>query len=622
MSIKVYYVKGSLPGIQYATTETGDKLITEDSSNLLLDSSYSLNSGNSITPAPLINITPEIYYANDTPIGYTYNISLDGYASAVNYDLSSPLPTGVSDSFNKTLQAVQNIKNLFSFNNGIFAVVGNNNNVLLSASGCIVRNLSFDNNENNWVNYAKYSVDLEANEIQFNSCSGTGQTFGCNSLNIPSGLDNADSPLLLDMTKYKVRSFNDSWSFTASSDNIYQDYSFDPYINLNNQYIEVQYTISANGKNYTRYKSADEVFLIPAWENAKNFCQDRLYTVVRRLINNVLKTPDENSLNNLFANPNNTSGIFYDVSNSSTSIGDSYYGVYNENISCEISESDGSFTATYKSIIKKKNIANDLINSDTLHKIQLSRSVDDDGKNRDVKISVNGEIIGLIEGGLVKSSGLLNFPNNGTILVAYPLASQNSKYQAALDAYNKVADDNGLKSVLASGLDITFDSLNIANSCSLGNNPQAASHSVTHNYNKGSISYQTEYNTKKACQTKSKFTNVTVKIDDPIPRIAEFVVPGKSNGPIIQRIGTDTPRYISVNIEGYDKTYACDYSTPLSLVSDICSYGVQLPNVSGIPALLPEDGVTGLGLVENSFNYNRTDGSFSINRKYIVLDLV
>jgi hypothetical protein len=26
--------------------------------------------------------------------------------------------------------------------------------------------------------------------------------------------------------------------------------------------------------------------------------------------------------------------------------------------------------------------------------------------------------------------------------------------------------------------------------------------------------------------------------------------------------------------------------------------------------------------VENTFNYNRTDGSFNINRKYIVLDLV
>lgn len=620
INTKVYYLKGPNPQTQYSNTETADRLLTEDGNNLLLSSSYSFSSGNRVYPAPTISITPEIYYANDTPIGYTYNISLNGYASSVDLSSSNPMPSGVNDSFNKTLQAIQKIKNLFNFNNGILAVTDNNDKVLMSASGCIIKDINFEENDNNWINYAKYSITLESNEVQFNGCSGVGQGFGCSTLNIPSGLQNSSSPNLIDMTKYRVRSFNDGWSFTLSPENIYQNYSFSSngkLFNLQNHFIEIEYKITAEGKNYTNFKSNDEVYLLPSWENAKNFCQNRLYNSVSKLIENILKAPDQTTLNSLFANPSGTSSFFYD-SAKTNNISNSTYGVYNETISCDTSESDGSFNATYKAIIKKKNTdPNDVILSNNIHTITLAKKVQDDGKNREVSFSVDGEIKGLIDGGLILSSGILYLPSNGTLLVNNPNTTI-SRYEIALSGYNLIANSNGIIPDLATALGITFDSLT-AKTCSEGA-PQAASHSVTHNYNGGSISYSTEYTTQKACQGNSKITNVSITIDEPTPRIAEFVVPGKQNGPVIQRLGTDTTRYISVNIEGYDKTYGCGYPNPITIVDEICANGVDLPFVTGIPGLDTSNNGVRIKTIDNKFNYNRIDGSFSINRKYLVLN--
>ncbi|NCA30619.1 MAG: hypothetical protein EBS93_07875, partial [Chitinophagia bacterium] len=42
-----------------------------------------------IAPAPAISIVPEIYYVNDNVTGYTYNITLNGYANALRKDLDS-----------------------------------------------------------------------------------------------------------------------------------------------------------------------------------------------------------------------------------------------------------------------------------------------------------------------------------------------------------------------------------------------------------------------------------------------------------------------------------------------------------------------------------------------------
>lgn len=626
--IKVYYAKGAAPAIQEVTTESGAlHLTTEDGCTLQLSTAYGASENNRLVPAPKISVQPEIYYANDTAIGYTYNINLNGYATAIDLISAIPLPTGISDAFNKTLGAIQKVKNLFNFNNGILIARDKNDNTLLQASGCIVKNISFNENTNNWINYSEYSVALESNEIQFNGCSGISALAGCvnNNMALPSGMNDINSSLLIDMKQYKVKSFNDGWSFNFN-DNLYQNYNFGSGLNFRNDYFDVTYKISSVGKHYTRFKTNEDNFVLPAWEQAKNFCQYRLYTVVNRLVQNILKAPDQNTLTSLFNNPNTptNSGIFYDQLLTEKGLEDSYYGVYNESVTTEISEAEGSFTATYKAIVKRKRDNDTDFPSNCLNTFTVNRTVTDDGKARNVDISVNGSVKGLIEGGLVRSSGYLSLPVNGTLFISLPNTSPSGRFLAALSGYNYLATDDGLKRPFASGLDITYSGLNLLHNSDCADpegNPIAALHGVTYNYGEGTVDYNTQYNTLKACQGINRaITNYTMTISDPIPKIAEFVVPGRKSGPIIQRLGNDSARTISIVIEGYNRSSYCQ--DPIDIVKEICANGIDLPENTGIPLkfMIDTTNKKGLKLTSNKYDYNRLDGSYVINRTYTTYD--
>jgi len=75
-----------------------------------------------------------------------------------------------------------------------------------------------------------------------------------------------------------------------------------------------------------------------------------------------------------------------------------------------------------------------------------------DGKTKVTTISVDGNIQGLIEGGLIKGSGILSLPSSGQLFI---VASQTGldKYGQALLTYNKIASNNTLNSNFANILD-------------------------------------------------------------------------------------------------------------------------------------------------------------------------
>lgn len=232
----------------------------------------------------------------------------------------------------------------------------------------------------------------------------------------------------------------------------------------------------------------------------------------------------------------------------------------------------------------------------------------------------------MIEGGLIKSSGTLYLPASGKLFknttYSEPPTFPSGKYDSALIGYNNIAGSSGLAEDLAQALSITYSGLGISG-CSflpLTGIPLAANHSVTHDYSAGTINFTTVYNNKKACQGNgvgNRITNSTIVIDEPLPRIAQFVVPGKKSGPIIQRIGTDTPRYITVTVEGVDHNAGC--VSPKSVIENICANGIVLTENSGYPLKLYYDDFIkkGMKLVDNKYAYNRTDGSYSIVRKYL-----
>ena len=540
------------------------------------------NDGNQLIPSPQLSIDQEYYYANDIPIGYTYNITLDGYATSIDtrtYDGTT------TPGFSGTLSSTQSIKNILNGNDGTLVVLDSGNNEVLKFTGGTVRNLSFAESDNFWVNYAPYSAEIEFNEIALSSCSGSGIPVACDSL--PSGIIDSNALELVDMKKYRIKSFSDSWNFELS-DSIYSSYS-----GINNQYIIATYSINAVGKHYY-----NNHYLIPAWEQAKNFVQDRVKKQANRLIPNILTRP---ASNNGCANDFTISTVFGDGANGLLDgLSSEDFDIYNERITCEASEGEGSFSSTYYCFIKRKP-------GDFIHTFSKSKSVSDDSNKRNITISVNGNIQGLILGGLTKATGVFTLPSSGEILVTSTPSS--NKYSNALAAFNDIGSSQGLSDSFLDILEITNASLEA--DCGSGIYPPTLSHSVSHNYTEGTVSYRTSYDTAKANAQQTAFQNVKISIQEATPVIQEFIIPGRADGPIIQRLNVDNPKKVTVSIEGAQTSQICcpDIS---GLLETGCESAFNLQNV-------PPASISGLKLISDSYSIGK-DGSYSVNRSYIECD--
>ena len=216
------------------------------------------------------------------------------------------------------------------------------------------------------------------------------------------------------MKTYKVKSFSDTWTFSLD-DTIYNSYNFDT-VNFNNEHFNITYSINAVGKHYFVNNK-----LIPAWEQAKNFCQNRLYNQINNLIDTTLARSQSDdgcvtlgTLQTVFG-----SGSYYLLDG----LDNINYDIFNEKISCETSEAEGSFSLTYTAILKRVSGDETYNHPNTIHTFNTTRSVQDDGKNKTTTTTVNGNIQGLIKGGLIHGSGIFTLPNNGQILLISPLSS-------------------------------------------------------------------------------------------------------------------------------------------------------------------------------------------------------
>lgn len=544
------------------------------------------NSGNQLIPSPQLSIDPEYYYANDIPIGYTYNITLDGYVTSIDTRTYSGNEV---PGFSGTLLATQRVKNILNGNDGTLVVLDSGNNEILRATGGTIRGLSFSESDNFWVNYSTYSADIEFNEIELANCSGSGVAVACDSL--PSGVINSNALELVDMKKYRIKSFSDSWNFELS-DTIYSSHEF-----VRNDYITATYTINATGKHYFKNHN-----LIPAWEQAKNFVQYRLKNQADRLIDNVLTRPassdgcaNEFSIATVFGS--GTNGLLDGLSSSD-------FNIYNERISCEASEADGSFAATYYCLIKRNSPSGLLSDNDSIHTYSTSTSVSDDSNKKNITISVNGNIQGLVLGGLTQSSGIFSLPASGEILLsATPTAS---KYTNALTAFNKIGNSQGLNDSFKDVIGVTNAALEA--DCGVGEYPPTASHSVSHNYTEGSISYRTSYTTERANGQNNTYQNIRITVQESTPVIQEFIVPGREDGPIIQRLNVDNPKRVTVSIDGGQNSQVC-CDDANDLLSKGCGDDFVLTNV-------PSATIAGLKLISDSYSIGK-DGSYSVNRSYI-----
>lgn len=584
-----------------------------------------LDSDHRIIPAPTVNISIQFNYSNDTVIGYTYIVDLSGSVTSLdlrNLSNGDEIPSSPQYNSGAVIDHIHILRKILTQNGNILHIVnGVDNSHILKAKGGILRSFSIDESPNNWTSFANYNASLEFHSIDFLS-----STENCSNIFLDPTTFNPNG--IVDIEKYKIKSFQDSWSFTFNDQESFSKIKINDIgtnLNINNHSFNIQYSISATGKHFFVYENeltGENTKLLPAWEQAKNFVQDRLYNQVTSLINNILKdTYDDSCISSDglddILEPNSGDGLL-------KGLGDNKYKIFNELITCETSESEGSFSVTYSATVKTTlgNLAWSSV--DTKHTINKSITTNNTNGNSITNISLKGTIEGLIEGGLIRINQPINLPSNGSLFIHN---NQNiNKYTNAQNLLNKIynANDYGaglgengkrdLKLFFKSALGISLFALNmgVSPSDTIPDPPHPITFNLTHDYNAGTINYTVEYSNSQACGRK--FNAITIQTTNPNKVIAVFNVPNSNNCPIIQELGTYTSKVVNLTIQGIDSSEIGQPSN-LNLVNEVNSALIGCYDEGYLPVSLPPPGT--YIVTQKQYTKNPIDGSYTISMSYI-----
>jgi hypothetical protein len=587
-----------------------------------------------LSPAPLFTINTDPIYVGENIIGSIERITLTGYLTSIN-QAKEELGT---DGLPYIAERIREIKELFS-HNGYTLLVQKNGENIIRAVGSKVVNFNIERTENNWVNYATYTVEIEFNRISYLGCDG--EERACTDfLFYEEDTQKTYNSGLIDVEKYRVRSFTDAWSFELGEE-IYQNIgdTNTPY-SLTNQYFTLTYSLEAEGYHY--YTDAGK--LIPAWEQAKNFCQYRLFDQLEKgLVGEgvlsagvlVLRTEDadgtcdpdeEATIDNLFKPDTNKFSL----------LGDIAYKPFNETISTSASESNGTFSLEYTVLVKRINpLAVWSKNSNVLHTVNRSKNITNNNKEETISISVDGNIKGLVEGGLILKPQVLQLQEQGQLLIVVDDENVVSPYQAAKEAFDEIYvvqnknqsdfDVNFKEKII----EATYESLGTDEEdgfTGLATGPKIKSINISHDFSGGNISYQASFDSQDVLYEQIYFTEFTITQQDPINVVAEIVVPGKSDGTVVQLMNSTTPRTISIAMNGFMPP---DYSGNFNYYANevVCENGNFIPHMDEMfpDRILSSDTEDILGsqvafLTADSESLNPLDGSFTATRTYTFYD--
>lgn len=583
-----------------------------------------------VAPAPQISINTQLTYANDVIIGYSYIISINGIVSTLNKtyietlenDLiyqEEPPSSGLVTTENEIviieesetilyqddpnsidqirnirpiLNGIEYIRKLFSRNGSALTIRDDQNNNLLRAKGGILKNINFNNSQNQWTITCPYSIELEFNELEI-----LDETILCSDSLIH---DSSKTSGLVDITQYKIKNFSDSWSFNVE-DSIY-NHIYGNALDVVNSEIAISYSLSATGKNYFIEDS-----LSPAWIQAKNFVQKRLYDQVRNLATALTISGDTCSANKTLAeiHTNDGSGIISGIT--------SDYSIYNETLSCNTSESEGTFSIQYNAILKR-NYNSDYCSNNIRHTFNKNITSSTNGNKNNISINIDGQVEGLCEGGILQNFGTFSFPQNGTILQPGSTSTKYANANAFLSKILNSAEDD-LKTNFKSSLNITANELELPPSGECGEVSLTPSNfSLTHNYMTGTIAYTAQYSSDRACQQnqteEGTVFKTSITVEEPTPIISEFIIPNGNY--VIQDIGTYTARKINVTSEGKKTRSTCDAANINDFLDEVLTSDIE----TLFPFLeFPDEEI--FILTNKSFDYNILEGSFTVNLSYI-----
>jgi len=554
-----------------------------------------------LLPAPFISINTNYSYSNDNIIGYTYTINLNGYAT--NYrrpDGEEEQNTNTDYQIRniaKVLESVETTKNILSYTGGCLTVTDDTGNTLLLAVGGSVKSLSFDSSDNKMTVYSKFTAEIEFNELML-----MGEQFGCSTSYIDS--KSRPHPDFLDINQYKIKEFTDSWNFDVADEafSFVQKSDNNSDLKVNNTIINVSYSVSATGKDFVTYDNSGNGKLSPGWVQAKNFIQDRIYKQVSQL-DKILKLSSGttcSTTDKLDQIHKYDDGAYKELSNK--------YNFYNELINFEASPPEGTFSATYTSILKLDN-DDQFSDSNVIHTFSKETTLSTSITGPDqTTININGEIKGLIEGGLVETGGTLSLGQSGSVLI---IGTNNSaKFNNANSFVSKIIDinNNDLVQPFKDALDISYDSLNLKDQqleeCELPGTIAPVSFNLTKNFMEGIITYSANYSSTRACGINDSTTTIsrtTISVESPEQIYNEFVIPG--GGYVVQFLKTKTSKKISINIEGRTERDCC-------AANDLDT--IQLPNFDNIIPVIGDDSI----LNQKNINYNPIDGSYRISLAY------
>jgi hypothetical protein len=496
-----------------------------------------------LEPAPKISITTNFNYANDTIIGYSYTVSISGYCLRVNNE------DEIQYSIRGVLANIENVRKILSRNGSDLAVLRDTDSEpILELKGGTLQSLSFEESDNVWRAYAPFAAEIEFNELNIFD-----DDFNCSNIYIDS---NSNSSNLVDITQYKIKEFTDSWELIVEDEGF--NFSDNP-IGINNSVIRLNYTISAVGKNYF---IEDE--LAPAWMQAKSFAQSRLSSQVSNIINSL-------KYSGTSCSPTESLSSIHDSGNGIVSSIAVQYNIFNETLTCNASESKGSFQLTYTALLKDTT-SNNYTNSNILHLVQHSINRARNDKKTDITISVQGSIEGLCPGGITQGLSNFSLPNSGSLLIGGFNGVKISQAQAFL---SNIIEDNDLTSNYKQALNINAQTLELPNTQCSEDSIKPTNFILTTNHTTGIIEYSVEYSSSRCLQEFESGTivsNMQVSIEEPSIILQEFVVPNGST--VVQHLGTITARKISVTADVIKPRKFCDFdpSDPAQSVLDIIAY--------------------------------------------------
>lgn len=451
------------------------------------------------------------------------------------------------------ISGIKSLNNILNKNGCTLQIKDTNENVIIEAVGGKLISLVFENGTTSWSKILPYTAEMEFSSINF-----FGENLACN--------EKFDGGYLIDIDKYPIKTFNDSWSINVVPESLNYAKAVS---GINNSIINITYDISAVGKNY--YSDPLKMELKPAWEIAKNFVQQRLHQQVTNLIMNVLV-------------PSGSGKCLGDSMSGIMNL-EQRYGVCNEIVNCSFSELAGSFSATYTSILKAKSTGS--YDSDyARHNINMNVNTNSEDKNKTKKTTVlNGTIEGLIPGGLIKiTPATFQLPNQGSFLIGQNIGI--SKFAKAKELANKIIVNNtDLTESFKIGLGIIATSGGLPSGCIPSGSPMPVSFSVVENRIEGTIQYSAEYTNELIIPENTgasiNVTNITVDYTDSTPILAEFILP--DSGVVLQDIRTVTGKEISYTITGKNKDYIklqnISSSFPIENITDLVALPFTIPSI-------------------------------------------